>query len=309
MENNNIVSFSPHIKKPDSLRKIYLNLTISLLPALLFGFVIYGFNAILITFVCVATTMIYDIVYNLIKTKKFQITDWSTLYTSVLIAVTMPAGIPAWYPILGCLVAEFIIKRCCGGVGKNFVNQASVAKVITMVGFQTSFSSYLTVFKHVKTAEPLIATLHNGSIPEGGIMKTLFGLNVGGIGETAVLFLVIGGVYLCVLKTIDYKIPLMYLASLLLFSIIAFGLEMACYYFFAGGAVLCAIHMLTDFSVCPKSLLGKCAYSIGAGLLTVLIWKFAKNYSLGAYYATLIVGVVASAVKGIYRPKITGEMK
>ena len=155
----------------------------------------------------------------------------------------------------------------------------------------------------------MIAILHNGGLPDGGIMKVIFGLTVGGVGEVAVLFLLIGGVYLCIVKIIDYKVPVIYLATVLVFSMIFFGIEKGFYCIFAGGAVLCAFFLLTDFAVCPKSLLEKCVYSVLAGVITVLMWKYAKNYAMGAYYATMIVTVVASATRGLYRPKITGEIK
>lgn len=309
MENNNIVSFSPHIKGGESLKRIYLNLSIALAPALLFGFVIYGINAILITLLCAVSTMGYDIVYNLIKTKKFAITDWSTLFTALAISATMPAGVPCWYPIIGCVVAEFVIKRLSGGNGKYFVNPTAVATIVTLIGFSGALLCYTTPFKHIKTGESLIAILHNGTLPEGGIMKVLFGLTIGGIGEVAVLFLLVGGIYLCVVKVIDYKVPVIYLATVLIFSMLFFGVEKGFYCIFAGGAVLCAFFLLTDFAVCPKSLLEKCVYSIIAGIVTVLMWKYAKNYAMGAYYATMIVTVVASATRGLYRPKITGEIK
>lgn len=308
MENNNIVSFSPHIKGAENINRIYITLSIAIAPAIVLGWVFYGFNAILITLLCAIATMEYDIVYNLIKTKKFAITDWSTLYTALLISATMPAGIPCWYPILGSLIAEFVIKRISGR-GKHFVSPVCVATIITLVGFSGALASYLTVFKHVKTSESLIVLLHNGEMPSGGFTKVLFGLTAGGIGEVSVLFLLIGGVGLCVMKEIDYKVPAIYLGTVLILSMIFFGFGKGFYYLFSGGAVLCGFFLLTDFAVCPKSLVEKCVYSVLAGLLTVLMWKFAKNYMLGAYYATMIAGVVACATRGLYRPKITGEIK
>lgn len=308
MENNNIVSFSPHIKGAEKIDRIYITLCIALAPAIVLGWVFYGFNAILITLMCALSTMSFDIVYNLIKTKKFKITDWSTLYTALLISATMPAGIPCWYPILGSVIAEFVIKRMSGR-GRYFVSPVCVATIITLVGFSASLVSYITVFKHVKTSESLIVLLHNGQTPTGGFTKVLFGLTTGGIGEVSVLFLLIGGIGLCVMKEIDYKVPAIYLGTVLILSMIFFGFGKGFYYLFSGGAVLCGFFLLTDFAICPKSMVEKCVYGVLAGVITVLMWKFAKNYMLGAYYATMIVGVIASATKGLYRPKITGEIK
>ncbi len=306
---SNVVSYAPHItKQKNGVNRLYLNFAISLLPALFFGIVVFGFNAIFITVICLLSTMGYDVVYNLIKRKKFLIEDYSTLYLAILVAVCTPAGVPAWWPILGCIIGEFVIKRCCGGIGRNYVSQGAIANVITFVAFPLASTKYVTAFKHLKTSVTTIYAVNAGVAPADGFVKVLFGLVPGGIGETAILFLVLGGVYLCVTKVIDYKVPLMYLASVLFFAIIAFG-NLALYALLSGGAVLCAFYMLTDYAVCPKSILGKAVYAVGAGLVTVLIWKYATNFALGAYYATLIVGVIASAVKGYYRPKITGEIK
>ncbi|MGN1258963.1 MAG: RnfABCDGE type electron transport complex subunit D [Christensenellales bacterium] len=310
MANNNWVSYSPHIKqKNNSSKRLYLAMLISLIPAIVFGVIINGINSLFIYFVCVPLTTGLDILLNSIKNHKFTFNDFSSILVGVLIAMSMPAGIPVYYPILGCIVSVVFIKFCVGGVGKNFVSEVAVAKVLTFIVFANACSKYISISTKELTNETVLMGLLNGNLPEGGFLKTFLGIGTGGLGESAILCLLIGGIALCVLKVIDYKIPLVYLISVFLFSGIFMGFKFAPYYLLSGGAVFCAFYCLTDYASSPDTVLGRILYAFLTGFVTVLIWKFSKNYELGAYYATLIGGLVFGAVKGYYVPKFAGEKK
>ena len=153
----------------------------------------------------------------------------------------------------------------------------------------------------------VLDSLKEGTKPEGWF-GLFAGTGVGAIGESSALCILIGGVALCVLKVIDYKIPLVYLVSTFVFSAIFMGFGLAPYYILSGGAIFCAFYVATDFSTAPKTLLGKILCPSIMGLLTVLIWKFG-NYHLGAYYAMMICQITIFALKGFYVPKYIVEKK
>lgn len=308
MENNK-VSFSPHIlDKSTSTKKMYIMMIMSIMPALIFGFIVFGIKAIIVGLVSILSVVVVEIVYNLVKLRKFAIKDYSCFFVGILFAVMLPPAVPFWCPIVAGVITEVLVKNCFGGAGKNIVSEASFAGVLTMLSCEAT-NCYLTAFKHVKTSNSLIVSVLNGEMNGISFPKTLFGLGTSGIGEGAIMFILLGGIFLCVIKTIDYKVPVIYLATVLIFSVMFVGASNAVYCVCGGGTMLCAFYMLTDFAVCPKTAVGKVCYAFSAGVITVLLWKYASVYYLGAYYAVLICGVVASSVSGLYRPQITGEDK
>ena len=305
----NYVSFSPHIKKNTTSNKLYLIIAISLLPTLLAGIIFFGFRSVLILLVSMVGVIGSEIAFNFVKYKKFVFNDYSTVVVGLLIALTMPPNLPILCPLLGAMLSNILVKNCMGGVGKSIVSEVAFAKVITFVAFSVASSCYIEALGGEQTSITMLSRIISEEPVKEGIASLLLGSNVGAIGETAILFILAGGITLCVLKIIDYKVPLVYLVTVLFIGVLCFGVFDAFMLLCAGGAVLCAFYLLTDYSIVPKTLLGKTIYGVGAGLITVLYWKFGKTPDLGAFYAVLIVGLVANAIKGFYRPRIVGEKK
>ena len=304
----NFVSFSPHIKNDDKVNKAYIIIAISLVPAFLAGTIIFGFRSLLILLISLASVVGSEIVFNYCRYKKFVFNDYSTILTGLLIALMMPPKVPVLYPVLGAVLSNVLVKNCMGGVGRSIVNEATFAKVVTFTAFSNAFNCY-KISGGEQTSTTLLGSVLNGAGTEESVFGILLGKGVGSIGETAILFLLVGGIVLCVLKVVDYKIPVIYLTTILLMSMLCFGVKESLVLMASGGAVLCAFYLLTDYSCMPKTLLGKLVYGLAAGVVTVLYWRFGKMPDLGAFYAVLIVGIVANAVKGFYRPKFIREKK
>lgn len=309
MANSNWVSYSPHISKKGNSNRLYLIQLLSLLPAVVFGVIINGLNSLFLYFICVPLTFGTDLLLNFLKYRRFTGIDYSSILVGLLFAMTLPAGTPVYYPIIACIVTEVFIKFLMGGVGKNFVSEVAFAKVLTYVIFANIATKYIAVTTHELTSQTVLSYIVNGNVPEGGIVKLLIGVGTSGVGECAILCLLVGGIVLCALKVIDYKVPLIYLVSVFLFGGIFFGFKLAPYLLLSGGVMLCAFYCLTDYASSPDTLLGRILYSVLTGLATVLIFKYSKNYELGAYYAVLLGGLVFSAVKGYYVPRFKGEKK
>lgn len=306
---NNYVSFAPHIKSGKSVNRMYIILTCSLIPALLVGVIFFGFLSIFTVLVSVLSVVASEIVFNLCKYKKFMFNDYSTIFVGVLIGMTMPPKVSVLYPILGAVLSNILVKNCMGGSGRSVVSEVAFAKVITFIAFTSVAGCYVGAFSGEQTPVTLLDTIISGAEVEQNIFQLLIGFGTGSIGEMAILFILAGGIFACVMKLIDYKVPVIYLVTVFLMSFVCFGIMESLQLLMAGGVVLCAFYLLTDYACIPKTLLGKVAYSVIAGVITVLYWKFGKNPNLGAFYAVLIVGIVANAIKGFYRPRIVGEKR
>lgn len=305
----NYLSFAPHIKKKTSANKMYLTILLSLVPAFIAGSIFFGVRSILILLVSVASVVGSEIAFNFCKFKKFVFNDYSTILVGVLIALVMPPKIPILYPVVGAVLSNILVKNCMGGVGRSIVNEVAFAKIITFVVFSNTAGCYMISETGAQTSMTLLGSVISGAEINENMLTILLGGGTGAVGENAILFLLIGGIVLCVMQLVDFKISLFYLLSTLVMSLICFGSSDALILLMSGGVVLCAFYLLTDYACAPKTLLGKLIYGISAGLVTVLYWKFGKAPDLGAFYAVLIVGIVANAIKGIYRPRIVGEKR
>ncbi len=306
---DNYVSVGPHIKGNSDSNRAYLLMAISLAPVLLTGIIVFGFRSLLVVLICTLSSVASEIAYNYCKYKKFVFYDYSTILVGVLAGLVMPAGVPILAPVLGIVLSNILVKNCMGGRGSCLVSEVAFAKVLTFIAFAVVSESYLDAVSGSATSTTAVNTILNGGAKEINFFGLLFGNTTGAIGETAGLFLLAGGIALCVLKVIDYKIPAIYLGAVLLLSIIVFGFVNALYLMFSGGVILVAFYLLTENSCAPKTWLEKIIYSVGAGLITVLYWRFGKFPNLATFYAVLLMGVVSSAFSGYYRPKCSREKK
>ena len=210
------VSSSPHVRAKDSTDRIMLYVIIALLPASLFGIYNFGFRALFIILLTIASCVASEWVFDYIVKKKSTITDLSAVVTGLLLALNLPVSLPWWEAVLGGVFAIIIVKCMFGGLGQNFMNPALAGRCFLMISFaakMTDFSvsdSYRGVLDTVTGATPLAALKKQGFVAASSIpVKDLFIGNIQGtIGETSALAILIGAVILLEFKVIDLKVPL-----------------------------------------------------------------------------------------------------
>ena len=292
-----IVSSSPHIRTPRDTRAIMQDVLIALVPALIAGIVFFGVRALLITAISAASCVLFEFLYRKIMKKPQTITDCSALVTGVLLAFCMPATAPWWLPIIGAFFAIVIVKQLFGGIGKNFLNPALAGRAFLLASYAVLMTSWVapnfTTVDAATYATPM-ASLSGGSLASVSIGAMFIG-NVGGcIGEVSALALLLGGAYLVYRKVISLRIPVAYLATVAVITLIfsrgnahfAWMLQNL----FGGGLMLGAIFMATDYCTSPVTPKGQIIYGIGCGLLTVLI-RYFGSYPEGTSYAILIMNL------------------
>ena len=232
----------------------------------------------------------------------------------MLLAFVCPPTIPYWTIILGDLFAIILVKMLFGGIGKNIVNPALAGRAF-MFSWPVAMSTWVKVgFEHaapiingvdiVTEATPL-AAMHQGQLPNVTILDSFLG-NIGGcIGETSALLLLIGFVYLLARKVITARIPLAYIGTVavlsLLFPMGHDNLTWMGYQLFTGGLMLGAIFMATDYVTSPLTKLGQIVYGIGCGVLTIVI-RYFGGYNEGVSYAILIMNCFVVLLDRIGRP-------
>ena len=302
MENKLYLTSSPHIRSSRTTRSIMLDVIFSLLPATAAGILFFGWRAALLVAVCIATAVLGEGLFNLIVQKEQTVNDLSAVVTGLLLGLNLPANLPVWQAVVGTLFAILIVKCFFGGLGCNVVNPAITGRVFMLAAFG-SMAKGAFPLDSVATATPL-AMLKEGSAPA---MVDLITGNVGGaIGETSVIALTIGFVYLLVRRVISWHLPVAFIGTVYLFTFAVTGDAMlALTYVFAGGLFLGAIFMATDYVTSPSTPAGKLIFGLGAGIITVLI-RLWGNYPEGVSYGILLMNILNPYIEGWTKRKVFG---
>lgn len=297
------ISVSPHIRSGNTTQKIMLDVVISLLPATLAGCIIFGLSALWVILTCVISAVLLEYLFNIITKRTQTVGDLSAVVTGLLIALNLPANTPLWQGAVGSAFAIIVVKCIFGGIGCNLVNPAITARVFMLVAF-ANLAKPAFPLDAVSSASPLVE-LANGNTVN---LLDLFLGNIGGaIGETSALALLIGGIYLIVRRVITWHIPVCTIATVFVLSYLldGFSLINAVSWILSGGLFLGAIFMATDYVTSPSTAKGKVIYSVGIGLLTVLI-RFYGNYPEGVSFAILMLNILNPYIEKISRRKLFG---
>ncbi len=306
-------SSSPHIKSDQNVSKIMLDVLIALIPALIASIFYFGVNSLILVVVSVVSAVLTELLCQKLMKRPVTINDFSAAVTGLLLAFNIPSTAPIWLPIVGSFFAIAIAKQTFGGLGHNFINPALAGRAFLMA----SFMPYMTNFKApmgidaIATATPL--AILKGTAESGAqlpsLTEMLMGRIPGSLGETAALLLIIGGIYLIVKKVISWKIPVAYIGTVAVIALITEkSLTGMTYHLLAGGLMLGAFFMATDYASSPISSNGKIIYGVGAGLITMLIRKLG-GYPEGVSYSILLMNVLAPLIDKFTAPKVFGGVK
>lgn len=301
-ENYNI-SASPHIRSKVTTSNIMLMVIMALLPATAFGIFNFGLSALVVVVVTTASAVLTEYVYQKLMHKKVTIGDYSAAVTGLLLALNMPPTAPWWMCVLGSVFAILVVKQVFGGLGQNFMNPALGARCFLLISFTGRMTTF--VYDGVSGATPL-ALLKAGE--QVNIVDMFIGNIAGTIGETSVIALLIGGIFLLVKGIIDIRIPAAYIGTFAVFTLIFGGFDFTytLAHLCGGGLMLGAFFMATDYVTCPITPNGKIIYGICLGILTGLFRMFGGSAE-GVSYAIIISNLLVPLIESVTLPKPFGK--
>lgn len=313
-------SASPHVRTRDTTRGIMLDVLISLLPALIASVVLFGFRALAVTAVSVASCVLFEFLSRKAMRRPNTIGDLSAAVTGVILAFNLPASIPFWMVVFGALISIVVVKQMFGGIGQNFVNPALLARIVLMVSFpKAMLASWPTPFAWrsdspdaITSATPL-AILKSGDGTMPSLLSMCFA-KAGCLGEVCAAALVLGGVYLMIRRVISPVIPLCFIGTVGV-CMLAYGFAktenvwtFALYELVSGGLLLGAFFMATDYATSPVSIKGKIVFAIGCGLITSLIRLFG-NMNEGVSFSIVLMNILVPHIDRLTVPKPFGMEK
>ena len=313
------ISSSPHVHSPVTTQTIMRDVLIALAPALIGSVVIFGLRALLVTLVSAAACVFFEWAYAKLTKTHSKIYDLSAVVTGVLLAFVCPVTIPYWCIIIGDFFAIIVVKAIFGGIGRNIVNPALAGRAF-MFSYpalmtrwvKPGFSNWAGIFNTadaVTGATPL-AQMSQGALPEATASELFLG-NIGGcIGETSVLLLLLGLLYLLARKVITLRIPLAFIGTV---AVLTFlfpqgnpNFQWMIAQLFSGGLFLGAIFMATDYVTSPITKAGQIVFGVLLGILTGLFRIFG-NSAEGVSYAIIFCNLLSPLIEKYTMPKAFGK--
>ena len=314
------VSPNPHMKDSVTTASIMLKVIAALLPAAIWGVYAFGTRAAAILVLALVSAVLFELIIQKIMRRPVTIFDCSAAVTGLLIGMNLSPTVPLWLPVVGSFFAIVVVKQLFGGIGKNIVNPALAARVFMFawpesMGAFSKFGARLSSFAvnnevtdAVSAATPL-ASLKSGELPQDSFFDMFLGNTAGCIGEVSSLLLIIGGLYLLFSKVITWHIPVAYIGTVAALCAI-FPKNEARFDFMlceivAGGLMLGAFFMATDYATSPVTPAGRLIYGVGCGLITVFIRYFGV-YPEGVSFSILIMNLLTWYIDKITIPKRFG---
>jgi electron transport complex protein RnfD len=308
------VSSSPHVRSKDTTSRIMLYVIIALLPTSLFGIYNFGYRALILILVTIASCVASEWIFNKIVHKKDTITDLSAVVTGLLLALNLPPTLPWWEAVIGGVFAIVVVKCMFGGLGQNFMNPALGARCFLLIAFAADMTKFTDdMSKYIAdgyTSATPLATLRNGGAVN--TMDMLIGRTGGTIGETSAIFILLGAIFLILMGVIDLRIPASYIVTFVIFMLLFSGHGFDWNYITAqlcgGGLMLGAFFMATDYVTSPITPRGQIIFGICCGILTGLFRCFGANAE-GVSFAIILSNILVPMIEKYTVPTAFGVVK
>ena len=307
MAKNLTVSVSPHLHDGITTQTIMRDVLIALVPAVVASVVFFGVRALLVEAVCVAVAILCEWAFEKICKRPITVSDLSAAVTGLLLALNLPSGIPLWQAAFGAFVAIVLVKQMFGGIGYNFANPAITARVIMLVAFSGTMTSWVvpSFVDAVSSATPLaILKAGEGELPT--LLEMFLGARGGSLGETSCLALLLGGIYLITRKVITWHTPVAFIGTVLVLT--ALLGQQPLYQVMAGGLFIGAFFMATDYTTSPPTPAGTIIFGVGGGLITTAI-RVWGNYPEGVSFSILLMNILNPYICVWTQPKPLGGVK
>ena len=322
------VSSAPHVRSAITTKSIMSDVCIALIPATFFGIYNFGYQALLILLTSIVTCVLSEYIYQKFMGLPITTYDMSAFLTGLLLGLNLPVTVPLWLPVIGGVFAIIIVKQLFGGLGKNFMNPALAARCFLLISFAGPMTNFaidkvdnisgaadylkygMVAVDGVSGATPLAALKAGESVD---LLKMFLGVTGGTIGETSVIAILGGAIYLLAKKIISVRIPLTYIAT---FSVIVLAYGMAdgrgfdinflAAHLCGGGLMLGAFFMATDYVTSPITPAGKIIFGLILGILTA-VFRLYGGSAEGVSYAIICSNLLVPIIEKITIPTPFGR--
>ena len=304
-----LVSPGPHIWWGRSVSKIMYIVVLALMFPTAAGVYFFGYHALSVIAVSVAAAVLTEYAAKKLRKRAF-VMDGSAVVTGLLLALILPPTIPLWMAAVGSVFSIAIVKEAFGGLGHNIFNPALGGRAFMAACFSVKMTTWVSPTGFGADAVTTATPLSSSFIWEGdklSLYRDLFLGNTGGsIGETSALLILVGGILLLALGIISWRIPVAYIGTVALLTL-ALGQDVILN-ILAGGLMIGAFFMATDYVTSPITNKGRIIFGIGAGILTVVIRRFG-GLPEGVCYSILFMNAITPLIDRYVKVRPYGLVK
>jgi len=304
-----LISPGPHLWREFSVSKIMYLVVLALMFPTAAGVYFFGYHALSVIAVSVAVAVLTEYVVKKLRKRPF-VMDGSAVVTGLLLALILPPTIPLWMVAVGSIFSIAIVKEAFGGLGHNIFNPALGGRAFMTACFSVKMTTWVSPTGFGADAITTATPLNSNFIWEGdklSLYKDLLLGNIGGsIGETSALLILVGGILLLALSIINWRVPVAYIGTVALLTF-ALGQD-AILHILAGGLMLGAFFMATDYVTSPITARGRIIFGVGAGILTVVIRLFG-GMPEGVCFSILLMNAITPLIDRYVKVRPYGLVK
>jgi Na+-translocating ferredoxin:NAD+ oxidoreductase subunit D len=311
-----IVSHAPFWHNGSGVPGRNYNIILALIPAVMMGMAYFGVPALGALSLSVASAIGWELLFNKLAKRDITVGDGQAALIGLLFGMLLPATAPYWLVITGTFFAIFIGKQIFGGIGANPFNPAVLAVAILTISWKPyfDFDGKMVNYNFPFAAHYLPQALKAfgpAAIAKVNLADLLIGRQVGGIGTTCGLALILGGLYLIARGLVRWEIPLAYIAGIVVTAAIfhitdASRFAGPMFHLLTGYTLIAAFFLATDDSSSPVNTVPMLIYGIMGGMMTILIRNIGA-YPDGTLYAILVINLINPLIDKI-RPKAIGKV-
>lgn len=304
-----ISSPAPHIHSGASGQRIMLDVILALLPVSIASVILFGLNALWVLVSCILGAVVSEFLFNLIAKKKQTIGDLSAVVTGLLLGLNLSTNVPLWQCVIGSAFSIVVVKCLFGGLGHNFANPAITGRVFMLLAFSSVAGGAMPVMVDAVSSATPLEQIAAGVTELPSLLDMFLGIRGGAVGETCILALLLGYVYLVCRKVISWYVPAIFVGSVfVLFLAFTGDFTIALYEILGGGLFLGAIFMATDYVTTPLNNRGKMVFALGCGIITFVIRHF-FSYPEGVSFSILFMNILSPLVETWSAKKPLGGVK
>ena len=306
------ISTAPHMHNPLTTSRLMQNVCIALMPTVLVGVYAFGFPALMVLAVSVASAVVSEFLWQKIAHQPVRVNDFSAILTGLILGLNLPSTAPWWMAMVGSAFAIIVVKQLFGGLGDNFLNPALAARAVLLASWPVHMaaSAYVKPTFFEAGVDAVSAATPLSSPGSYTLMQRLLGQIPGTIGEVSKAAILVGFLFLLCTGTISWRIPVVMVGSVYVFTllIVGGGFESALIATLSGGVLFGAVFMATDYVTSPIRPVAQIIYAALIGLIIVLIRQFG-NYPEGVTYGILLMNIATPLIDRFLPQKIYGIQK
>lgn len=338
-------SSGPFTHASTSVKKTMFMVLLALLPATAFNMYLFGWPAIFLFAVTIGSCVMIEAACLMLGGRpiKAALGDNSAVLTGWLLAASLPPWAPWWVGLLGAIFAIALAKHAFGGIGQNLFNPAMVGRTVMLISFPVVMTAWVAPHPLFSIGAPgfadAIAITFGGNMPDAmsaasalghvktelsrgipvtesmaqvpDLMDMALGYRAGSMGETSILLILAGGLFLMAKRIISWHIPVSMMGSLFLIAALFHAIDPArftsgTFHLISGATFLGAFFIATDYVTSPVSKSGQLIFGVGVGLLTWCIRNFA-GYPEGMAFAVLLMNSLTPIIDQYTRPRVFGR--